>query len=254
MAHDWTDNGIMIGARRLGENDLVIELLTEQHGRHFGMVRGGRSRRLQPMLQLGNLLRVRWRARLEEQLGWMTVEPVSMRAGLVMDHSERLLGLVCACALARLAAEREPHDALYDALNLAIERLSQRDNPALTIIFYEISALAELGFGLDLSECAATGQRDDLRYVSPKTGRAVCSEAGLPYAAKLLPLPQFLLTEKAGAIPSSDLAAAFRLTGFFLSEHILTPRGLPMPPEREHFLQKVLKSQEQELETAALSA
>ena len=232
---DWSDEGIFLGAKPLGEANAVAELFTLGHGRHLGLVRGGRSRRLRPLLQPGNCLRVTWRARLSEHLGGFNLELIEAHAARVLDDAAALAAIGSLAGLARLLPERDPHPALYAA---ALHVIGAFDAPRLwpaLLARWELLLLQELGFGLDLGECAATGSDTELVYVSPRSGRAVSREAGQPYDAKLLKLPAFLREDDAAA-GESDLLAGFALTGYFLERDVLAPHGLAMPKPRERLI------------------
>ncbi|MEY4092134.1 MAG: repair protein RecO, partial [Pseudomonadota bacterium] len=162
---EWQDDAIVIGVRRLGETDVILEAMTRAHGRHLGVVRGGRSRRLQPALQAGNAVSLSWRARLDEQLGQFVVEPMRMRAAAFMGQRRTLYALTTIASLVRLLPERDPHTSLYEALEIILDTMAQDDLAAPLLVRFEVALLAELGFGLDLSECAATGAKDNLIYV-----------------------------------------------------------------------------------------
>ncbi len=232
---DWSDEGIFLGAKPLGEANAVAELFTLGHGRHLGLVRGGRSRRLRPLLQPGNLLRVTWRARLSEHLGGFNVELIEAHAARALDDAAALAAIGSLAGLARLLPERDPHPQLYAA---ALHVIGAFDAPRLwpaLLVRWELLLLQELGFGLDLSECAATGGDSELVYVSPRSGRAVSREAGQPYDAKLLKLPAFLREDDV-ASGESDLLSGFALTGYFLERDVLAPHGLAMPETRERLI------------------
>ncbi|MET0380743.1 MAG: DNA repair protein RecO [Methyloceanibacter sp.] len=232
---DWSDEGIFLGAKPLGEANAVAELFTLGHGRHLGLVRGGRSRRLRPLLQPGNRLRVTWRARLSEHLGGFNVELIDAHAARALDDAAALAAIGSLAGLARLLPERDPHPQLYAA---ALHVIGAFDAPRLwpaLLVRWELLLLQELGFGLDLSECAATGGDSELVYVSPRSGRAVSREAGQPYDAKLLKLPAFLREDDA-ASGESDLISGFALTGYFLERDVLAPHGLAMPETRERLI------------------
>jgi DNA repair protein RecO (recombination protein O) len=232
---DFTDEGILIGARPLGEANAIVELFTQHHGRHLGLVRGGRSRRLRPLLQPGNVLSVTWRARLSEHLGSFTVELVDARAALLLDNEAALAAIGSLTTLAKLLPERDPHPQLYaEALHVLRTLDDPQVWPAL-LVHWELLLLQDLGFGLDLSACAATGVAADLSYVSPRSGRAVSRDAGKPYCDRLLKLPRFLLEEGAPASPH-DIAAGFALTRHFLERDVLSPQGLTMPQPRERLM------------------
>jgi DNA repair protein RecO (recombination protein O) len=231
----WIDEGIVLGAKRHGESSVILELMTHGHGRHLGLVRGGAGTRLRGVLQPGNTLRATWRARLDEHLGHYAVEPVNLRAARFLPAAHAVHGVTHLAALCRLLAEREPHAAIYDALDKILTSLVDPAAAAPMIARFEFDFLAELGFGLDLSSCAATGATTDLIYVSPRSGRAVSRAGGEAYRDKLLRLPAFL--HMAGEpVSASDLADAFTLTGFFLDRHAFAPRGLALPEARSHFV------------------
>ncbi len=237
----WTDEAIVLATRRHGETSLILELMTPAHGRHLGLVRGGRSRRQLPFLQPGNSLSATWRARLDEHLGNFSVEPVAERASRLMAGQCGIYGLQLLAALLRLVPERDPHPRLYAALAAILEDLSEPLTAGELLVRFELEILGDLGFGLDLSQCAATGGNDDLAYVSPKTGRAVCRSAGEPFADRLLRLPRFLTARDDGGPDAAALADGFRLTGFFLARRVYEPRGLAEPPERPGFVALVAR-------------
>jgi DNA repair protein RecO (recombination protein O) len=232
---EWIDEGIVLGAKRHGETSVILELMTKAHGRHLGLVRGGAGLRLRGVLQPGNALRATWRARLDEHLGHYAVEAVNLRAAAFLPAAHAVHGVTHLAALCRLLAERESHAAIYEALETILNSLDDPRTAASMIARFELDFLAELGFGLDLSSCAATGVTDDLIYVSPKSGRAVSRAAGEAYRDRLMRLPAFLRSD---AEPESadDLTQAFALTGFFLDRHAFAPRGLALPEARGHFV------------------
>jgi len=236
----WTDEGIVLGVKRHGEANGILELMTREHGRHLGLVRGGFGSRMKPILQPGNTLSATWRARLDEHLGNYTVEGLNLRAANFFSASHAIYGVSHLAALMRLLPERDPHAGLYAEFNELLDRLDDAAVAAPMVVRFELLVLAELGFGLDLTQCVSTGVRSDLIYVSPKSGRAVSREAGEPYADKMLPLPAFL-REREAAPAGSDLADGFALTGFFLERHVLEPRGLTLSDERAHFIAALLR-------------
>ncbi len=228
---EWHDTGIVLGAKGHGEASAIVELLTENHGRCLGMVRGGRSRLQRPVIQPGNIVSVVWRARLEEHLGLFRLEPVSLKAGFIMESRLRLAGLATLAALAQVLPEREPHPRLYFASRIVLDAIGDdRMWPAL-LVRWELGLLEELGFGLDLESCAATGVNDNLNFVSPRSGRAVSDGAAQPYASRLFALPGFL---RGGTVNSvADVVSGFLLTGHFLDRHIFAPRAIAMPQSRQ---------------------
>ena len=233
---EWHDEGIIIGGRRYGESSLILEVMTRDHGRHPGLVKGGRSKRMHPLLQPGNAVALTWRARLEEHLGSYAIETTRMRGTELMAAPASLHGLNLLLAHLRLLAEREPHQLLYAAAASLIDLLDRPDVAPAYVVRFELALLAESGFGLDLESCAATGSRDDLVYVSPKSARAVSRQAGAPYRDKLLALPAFLGADGHEPVSIADLAAGFRLTGFFLDRNLFAPRGLELPASRESYI------------------
>jgi DNA repair protein RecO (recombination protein O) len=231
----WIDEGIVLGVKRHGETSGILELMTREHGRHLGLVRGGFSSRMRPILQPGNSVSVTWRARLDEHLGNFTIEPLTSRAANFFAASHAVYGVTHLAALMRLLPERDPHENLHGMLTAILDQLNDASVAAPMVVRFELQLLAELGFGLDLAQCAATGAALDLTYVSPKSGRAVSREAGQPWADKMLRLPAFLREHEAIAA-GRDVSDGFALTGYFLSRHVLEPRGLTLADERAHFI------------------
>ena len=236
----WTGQGLLIGVRRHGETSVIAEVMVAQRGRTLGLIRGGRSTKLAATLQPGNTVQVSWRARLAEHLGTFTVELIDARAADLIADRTRLYVLQLLCDHLRLLPERDPHDRL---LGLAVDALDDgKDRHALgvEVARFELTLLDELGFGLDLSACAVTGQTTDLTHVSPKTGRAVSREPAKPYCDRLLRLPQFLIAD-AEATPQ-DVADAFRLTGHFLDMHVWGPRQIDPPAIRDALVSAVTET------------
>ena len=227
---EWRDEGVVIGVRPHGETSAIAEILTAEHGRCLGMVRGGRSRQMRPVLQSGNLVMVTWRARLEEHMGTFQLEPLSMKAGFILAHPLRLAGLNTLMAMAQMMPEREPHPRLYNAAHVVLSQMEDDAVWPALLVRWEMGLLDELGFGLDLSRCASTGQNDDLVYVSPRSGKAVSKAAGQPYHERLFLLPPFLNGVEGFAV--ADVLEGFKLTGFFLERHVYGPRQIQMPQAR----------------------
>jgi len=233
---DWTDDGIVLSVRRHGETSAIVSLLTRDHGRHAGLVRGGAGRRARDVLQPGNRVAASWRARLPEHLGTMTCELTGPVAADFLDDRLRLAGLSAICAMVDSALpEREPHARLYEATVALLSALDTTPAWPSAYVKWELGLLAEMGFGLDLDRCAATGRNDQLAYVSPRTGRAVSLAAGEPYRDRLLALPPFLLADgEAG--DAAQVAAALGLTGHFFERHVYAPRSKALPSARERLV------------------
>lgn len=238
---DWQDRGLIIGVRQHGETSVILEVLTEAHGRHMGLVRGGRSRAMRPVLQAGNSVDLTWRARLEEHLGHFVVEGERLRAAHLMQSALGLHGLHHLVGLLRLLPERDPHPELWRFAEVLADRLEDAVFGPVLMLRFELALLAGLGFGLDLSQCTLTGATEDLVYVSPKSGRAVARGAGEPWRDRLLPLPNFLLTEEDEA-SVDQLSDAFALLEHFLTRDVLTPRGLSIGASRDAFQAEAEKS------------
>jgi DNA repair protein RecO (recombination protein O) len=232
---EWSDTAIVLSSRPHGENGVILELLTREHGRHLGLVRGGTSRRQRPSLQPGNTVDVHWRGRLAEHLGSYTVELSHARAGALMEGRESLAGLNAFSAVSAAALpERQPYAPVFVAGEILLDAMMASDAAHWLPLYarWEAGLLEALGFGLDLSECAATGSTEELVYVSPRSGRAVSRAGAGIYASRLFRLPAFL-TGGADAHPGpQEIAAALSLTGYFLAERVLEPHGQELPPAR----------------------
>lgn len=239
---NWSDEGLILSVRPHEETAAVVEVLTRNHGRHLGLVHGGQSRKLRPTLQQGNHVSVDWRARIAEQLGTMRIEPRRSFATEVMDHPVALTGLMSLCALARLLPERDPHPNLYE-ISLFVFGFLDDDSvwPAL-LVRWELALLDEMGFGLDLSRCAATGTGENLAYVSPRSGRAVSLSAGEPYKERLLPLPAFMCGGAGAAFSNEDVVSGLRLTGHFIESRLLLPAAATLPEPRQRLAAQLLRA------------
>ncbi len=231
---DWRDEGVLLSVRRHGESAAIIECFTREHGRHAGVVRGGASRKMAPLLQPGAQLSLEWRARLAEHLGAYRVELERSRTGAVLNDGDALaaLGSAAALLLAYLP-EREPYGGLYHATVSLMDALGANPGWPAAYVGWELALLSELGFPLDLGRCAATGGEVELTWVSPKTGRAVSAAAGAPYADRLLPLPAFLT---GGEETPEGVCQGLRLTGYFMKNWVAPSVGShEPPPARERF-------------------
>ena len=239
---EWTDEAIVLGTKRHGETSVLLEVMTRNHGRVLGLVKGGRSRRQQPVLQAGNSLSVIWRARLENHLGQMTTELLTSRAARLMALPLGTYGIQFIAELTRLLPERAAHPYLYQALSVIVDAFEEGDVAGELMVRYELAMLSELGYGLDLEQCAATGRKDDLIYVSPKSGRAVSAEAGRPYHDRMLPLPAFLRGKAASnRVTFDEIAAGFALSSHFLERHVYGPMERKAPDLRKNFIDAVRK-------------
>ena len=236
---EWSDEGVILSVRPHGETGAVLELFTRAHGRHLGLVHGGRSRRLRPILQTGNHIDATWKARLTDHLGHFAIELRRGFAAGVMDDAAGLAALTSLAALSRLLPERDPHPNLYEVTLFVLGFLDERSVWPALLVRWELALLEELGFGLDLASCAATGQTSELVYVSPKSGRAVSAAAGEPYKGRLLSLPAFLRRGASGDVTLDDVRAGFALTGHFLEVRVFRPRNLAMPQARMRLLSYV---------------
>lgn len=233
---EWRDQGFLLSARKHGETSAIVEVFTESHGRCAGVVRGGTSRKLSPILQPGAQLDVTWRARLEDHIGTFTVEPVRSRAASAMSGRLALAGLNTVCALLTFClADREPHGSFYKQTEQLLDLLGQDEVWPLAYLNWEMALLDEMGFGLDLSSCAVTGATQELVYVSPKSGRAVSRKGAGEWADRLLPLPACL--RGLGLAPDEEVADGLRLTGYFLENRLAPALGhRPLPEARSRFV------------------
>ena len=234
---EWRDEGIILAVRNHGEASAIAEVLTEAHGRCLGLVRGGRSRQMRPVLQPGNHVALTWRARLEEHLGQFALEPLHLKAGLIMEEPLRLMALSSMTALAQALPEREPHARLFTAMQIILDAIDHDHVWPALLVRWELGLLDELGVGLDLSQCAATGSREQLIYVSPKSGRAVSRGAGEPYHERLFALPGFLA--RGGDASPGDVSNGLKLTAYFLDRHVLGPRGMALPQARQMLAERL---------------
>lgn len=232
---DWQDQGTILSTRPHGETSAIVEVFTATHGRHAGVVRGGVSRKVAATLQPGSHVALSWRARLEDHLGAFTVEPLASRAGAMADRLA-LMGLNATCAMLAFALpEREPHPRLYAASEPLFEVIGQAaEGWIVDYLHWEMALLEELGFGLDLTRCAVTGSREDLAFVSPRTGRAVSRAGAGDWAPRLLVLPQCLLGQ--GPATLDEIIAGLTLTGHFLTLFAEEHGNRPLPEARNRLI------------------
>jgi DNA repair protein RecO (recombination protein O) len=231
----WDDEAIILSARPHGETSLVLQLLAREHGRHSGLIRGAQRARGRGTYEIGNRVAAHWQARLPEHLGTLRCELLQGCAAELIDDPLRLSCLAAACALAEAALpERESVPRAFAGLIGVLDALRNDAGWAACYVAWELDLLTELGFGLELTRCAATGTSEDLAYVSPKSAHAVSRAAGAPYRDKLLPLPAFLCDSSTGAAPR-DIRDGLALTGFFIERHVFAPLGRVLPPARARF-------------------
>ena len=238
---EWRDTAIILRLRKHGETSVIVDVLTATHGRAAGVVRGGTSRKMAPILQPGGQVDVVWKARLEEHLGALTVEPIRSRSAQVMGSRLALAGLNAVTGLLCFSLpDREAHTALFDRTSALLDLLGQDDLWPLAYLRWELALLEELGFALDLTRCAATGTTEGLSYVSPKTGRAVSEVGAGDWASRLLPLPPVLRGE--GDAGDAEIAEALQVTGHFLSTHVAPSLGTkPLPEARARLLDLIAR-------------
>ncbi|MDA9980148.1 DNA repair protein RecO [Yoonia sp.] len=238
---EWQDEAALLAARPFGETSVIIEVFSETHGRHAGVVRGGTSRKVAPLLQPGAQLSVTWRARLDSHLGNFTVEPIRSRAAAAMGDRLALAGLNAVCGLlVMVLPEREAHRPLYDRTIGLLDLLGQSDVWPLAYLRWEQALLKEMGFGLDLSACAVRGVNEELIYVSPKSGRAVSRQGAGEWADRMLPLPPVLAGK--GDATHSEIALALGTTGFFIENKLIKGLGdRPLPPARARLVEVIAR-------------
>ncbi|GHF29639.1 DNA repair protein RecO [Kordiimonas sediminis] len=242
---EWQGDGIVLSSSKFGETDALLEVMSRENGRHRGFVKGGSGKRLGPVLQAGNFLTLKWRSRIEENLGRFTVELDRSPLGLIMGDGLRLMTLSAMVSVVSASLpERENHPAVYDSLKAMIEYVERSDvDPAgwaAALVRLEMGILSDLGYGLDLSECAATGSDEDLVYVSPKSARAVSRAAGRPYHDKLLTLPSFLMGPVVEEVGTRAAIEGLNLTGYFLERQVWQVRHRTPPQARERLLSKLV--------------
>ncbi len=245
---EWFDSAIMLSVRRHGETAAIVCLLTREHGPFRGLLHGGASRKRRPLIEIGNHVAVKWKARLPEHLGSVSLELERAVARRFIDDPARLACLASACAVAEVAfPERQPCQHQYDALVVLLDQLASDSAhwPAV-YVRWEIGVLAELGYGLELTRCAVTGEREGLAWVSPRTGRAVTHAAGEKWADRLLVLPGFLAGRREATL--SDVLDGLRMTGYFLSRYLRPEQEPATPPARTRFMDCLVRRNETELQ------
>lgn len=239
---EWQQTGVLLSVKRHGETSAIVDVFTREHGRWKGLVRGGRSRKMRPILQPGNVVEATWRARLADHLGSFAIEPVSFRAARLIDDPLKLAGLTALTELTQILPEREAHARVYDAMQVVMDALDDDELWPALLVRWELGLLDDLGYGLDLASCAATGANDDLIFVSPKSARAVSASAGERYRDKLLALPSFLTGAGVGAPTTDDIVNGFMLTGYFLNRHLFAARGIAAPESRGWIIDRLKRN------------
>ena len=238
---NWSGAAIVLSARAFGEGAAIVQVFSRGHGRYAGLVHARKSKAA--ILQPGNLVEASWRARLAENLGVLTMELIAERTGAALADRLALAGINAACAVAQSTlAERDPHPKVFDALELVLSHIEDRNVWPALYVRWEVGLLAELGFGLELDRCAMTGATDDLAYVSPNTGKAASRAAAAPYAERLLPLPKFLTGGDLGNGPSwHDIAEGVALTGHFLDKRLYAAHNATLPDARQRLVDEVAR-------------
>jgi DNA repair protein RecO (recombination protein O) len=235
---EWDAPAIVLDARPYGEGDAIATVMTAEHGAHRGLARGGGARGRTAIWLSGNLVQARWVARLADQLGSLSAELVHPGAALAMDDPLAVAMLSAACTVAEGALpEREPHPRVFEGLLRLIAHLPQGAAVLTDLIRWEAVLLADLGYGLDLTSCAITGETEGLAFVSPKTGRAVTSAGAGIWTSRLLPLPVFLTGD--GAAGPADWRDGLRLTGHFLERDAFGHHHRPLPAARQMLYDRV---------------
>ena len=239
---EWQDEAAVLACRPFGENSVIVDVFSETHGRHAGVVRGGTSRKMAPVLQPGAQVSVTWKARLDDHLGSFTVEPLRSRAAAAMGDRLALAGLNAVCALlTHVLPEREGHPALYDRTVALLDLLGHGKLWPLAYLRWEQALLEEMGFGMDLSACAVRGTNEELIYVSPRSGRAVSRQAAGEWADRLLPLPPVLAGQ--GDAANGDILTALGTTGYFIEHRLIRSLGdRPMPEARARLLAAIARA------------
>lgn len=240
--HQWTDEALILAVDKFGDYDAIVHLFTPVQGMVRGVVKRGLTSKQRPDMQPGTLIEANWKARLEQHMGTITLEAKHSYATRVMADPLKLAAVGSAMSLLRTAlAEHDPHAELYHAVHHFLQHVAAGLDRLVWLSEYvrlELSLLELAGFGLDLTECAATGVAVDLVYVSPKSGRAVCRMAGQPYHERMLALPAFIRDEH-GADSITEIGQGLALTGHFLETRLLHELHRAPPPLRGHFVSLV---------------
>ncbi len=240
----WSDTAIILSSRKLGENSAIIGLMTPKHGFYKGVDRWAFSKSKRGLYQRGNIVSANWQARLHEHLGNISCELMRPVAAIIMDDPTKLAVMNSAVGMVEnILAEREKQPVIYACLEALIDSLCNEGDYLAEYVKLEFNLLVCSGFGIDLERCAATGRKDDLVYVSPRSGRAVNREAGKPYHDKLLRLPAFLHSapEEDHKVSAGEIREGMRLCGYFIHERIFTQRNIPSPSARARLINMLVE-------------
>lgn len=240
----WEDKALILGGRRFGEGGLILDVLTKTRGRKAGLVHGGASRRRRGQLEAGNTIDVSWSGRLEDQLGRFEVaEAITERAARHLDNADALAAITCVTTILRNALEEGDvaGSAMYEASHLLLDMLDSADVWPALYVRWEMGLLAALGFGLDLTCCAVSGDNDGLTHVSPRTGRAVKGSEAEDYIDRLFKLPGFLIDPTSPVTPET-LGQGLHLTGYFLEHRLYNLVNKPPPEVRDLLLRRLERS------------
>ena len=230
------DTAIVLNTRKYNDSSMIMKVITENHGIYSGLVRIKKKQGGFGVNIAGNKLNLTWRARLSEHLGFFTTELNKSRAHNIMKNPVFLSGVNLICSHLDLYPEREPCPNIYLEFDKLIENFKNKEEKWIKhLILFELNYLEFMGFGIDLSECALTGENDSLEWVSPKSGRAVSSIAGKKWSKKLLKIPPFLLNSKQD-VSARDLIDGLNLTGYFLNKQIYSELNRELPSSRKKII------------------
>ena len=229
----WESNGLILNFSKYNEKSYILEIFTEEHGKHKGIIRGLHSKNRRSIIEPGNEVFATWSGRLETHLGNYNVEPIKLWSSHVLQFKDKLSAISSICSLISLTmAERQPNPIIYFSSKKLIEIVaSKREDWIREYVFWEMQLLSEIGYGLDLERCAVTSKSSDLVYVSPSSGRAVTNEGAGDFRNKLLPLPKFMTDFKAN-YDNDDIYNALNLTEFFFKKRFFLPNNLNFPQSR----------------------
>jgi DNA repair protein RecO (recombination protein O) len=229
----WESNGLILNFSKYNEKSYILEIFTEEHGKHKGIIRGLHSKNKRSIIEPGNEVFATWSGRLETHLGNYNVEPIKLWSSHVLQFKDKLSAISSICSLISLTmAERQPNPIIYFSSKKLIEIVaSKREDWIREYVFWEMQLLSEIGYGLDLERCAVTSKSSDLVYVSPSSGRAVTNEGAGDFRNKLLPLPKFMTDFKAN-YDNNDIYNALNLTEFFFKKRFFLPNNLNFPQSR----------------------